>query len=96
MLNNMENAEKAFKEGAKPKNKKYPFGSIANFPLDMKIAKPRHLFQILSFFNEIAVKFAKLKEEIDEEMDKEKISENQRIDIHYHIVGGEIAQFEFE
>ncbi len=96
MLNNLENAEKAFKEGAKPKNIEYPFGSIANFPLDMKIAKPRHLFQILSFLNEIAIRFARLKEEIAEEMDKEKISENQRIDIHYHIVGGEIAEFEFE
>ncbi len=96
MLSNMETAEKAFKKGYKPKKENYPFGSISNFPLDMKISKPRHLFQILSLLTEITAKFARLKEEIAEEMNKEKIPEGQRIDIHYHVVGGEIAEFEFE
>lgn len=96
MLNNMETAERAFKKGAKPMNVNYPLGSISNFPLDMKISKPRHLFQILSLLTEIAAKFARLKEEIAEEMEKEKIPENQKIDIHYHVVGGEVAEFEFE
>ncbi|MHA1418908.1 MAG: helix-turn-helix domain-containing protein [Candidatus Heimdallarchaeaceae archaeon] len=96
MLNNLETAEKAFKKGEKPKNKGYPFGSIANFPLDMKISKPRHLFQILGLLTETTAKFARLKEKIAKEMDKEKIADNQRIDIHYHVVGGEIAEFEFE
>ncbi len=62
----------------------------------MKISKPRHLFQILNLLTEITAKFARLKEEIAEEMDNEKIPEDQRIDIHYHVVGGEIAEFEFE
>ncbi len=96
MLNNMENAEKAFKKGEKPKNDNYPFGSISNFPLDMKISKPRHLFQILSLLTELTAKFARLKKEIAEEMDKDKVTEDQRLDIHYHVVGGEIAEFEFE
>ena len=96
MLNNLETAEKAFKKGAKPMNENYPLGSISNFPLDMKISKPRHLFQILSLLTEITAKFARLKEEIAEEMEKEKIPENQKIDIHYHVVGGEVAEFEFE
>ncbi len=96
MLTNMETAEKAFKTGNRPKNENYPLGSISNFPLDMKISKPRHLFQILSFWTEAAAKFARLKVEIAEEMDKENIPEDQRIDIHYHVVGGEIAEFEFE
>ncbi len=96
MLTNMETAEKAFKTGSKPTNENYPLGSISNFPLDMKISKPRHLFQILSFWTEAAAKFAKLKLEIAKEMDKENIAEDQRIDIHYHVVGGEIAEFEFE
>lgn len=96
MLNNMEIAETALKTGARPKNKNYPLGSIANFPLDMKISKPRHLFQIFSLFTEVATKFARLKKEIAKEMDKEKVPEDQRIDTHYHIVGGEIAEFEFE
>ena len=96
MLNNMETAETSLKMGAKPKNKKYPLGGISNFPLDMKISKPRHLFQIFSLFTEVATKFARLKKDIAEDMDKEKVPEDQRIDIHYHIVGGEIAEFEFE
>ncbi len=96
MLNNFETAEKAFKSGARPKNSTYPLGSISNFPLDMKISKPRHLFQILSILTEVAAKFARLRDEIEEEMDRDKIPENQRIDIHYHLVGGEIAEFEFE
>ena len=96
MLNNMEAAEKALKAKVKPKNNSYPMGSISNFPLDMKISKPRHLFQILSLLTEIAAKFARLKEEIAEEMEKEQVTDEEKIDIHYHVVGGEIAEFEFE
>jgi len=96
MLNNMETAETAFKQGLKPKNGQYPLGTISNFPLDMKISKPRHLFQILNFMSEMTIRFAKLKEEIAQEMVKEKIPEGQMIDIHYHVVGGEVAEFEFE
>jgi DNA-binding transcriptional ArsR family regulator len=96
MLSNMETAETAIKAGLKPKDKNYPLGSISNIPLDMKISKPRHLIQIFSLFTETAAKFARLKEEIGKDMDKEKTPEDQRIDIHYHVVGGEIAEFEFE
>ncbi len=96
MLNNMEAAETALKQRLKPKNKQYPIGTISNFPLDMKISKPRHLFQILNFMSEMTVRFGKLKEEITREMNKEKIPDDQRIDVHYHVVGGEVAEFEFE
>ncbi|MCG3227006.1 MAG: hypothetical protein H7645_08810 [Candidatus Heimdallarchaeota archaeon] len=96
MINNLEGAEKALIKNKKPKNPDYPLGSIANFPLDMKISKPRHLFEILKLFNEMSVKFYKLKEKIENEMDKEKILEENRINIHYHVIGGEIAEFEFE
>ena len=96
MLNNMATAEKAFKQGLKPKNEGYPIGTISNFPLDMKISKPRHLFQILNFMFQMTIRFAKLKEEITQEMKKEKTLEDQMIDIHYHVVGGEVAEFEFE
>jgi len=37
-----------------------------------------------------------LKEKIEKEMNSEKIPEAERINMHYHIVGGEIAEFEFE
>ena len=96
MVNNLGSAEKAFLKNQKPKNPNYPMGSIANFPLDMKISKPRHVFEILKIFNEISIKFYKLKEKIENEMDKEKIPEENRINIHYHVVGGEIAEFDFE
>lgn len=62
----------------------------------MKISKPRHVFEILKIFNEISIKFYKLKEKIENELDKEKIPEENRINIHYHVVGGEIAEFDFE
>lgn len=96
MLNNMATAETAFKQGLKPINDKYPIGTISNFPLDMKISKPRHLFQILNFMSDVTIKFAKLKTEIAKDMRKEKVPEDQMIDIHYHVVGGEVAEFEFE
>jgi len=96
MLSNMDAAETALKQGLKPLNETYPLGTISNFPLDMKISKPRHLFQILKFMAEMTIKFAKLKAEISQEMKKEKTPEDQMIDIHYHVVGGEVAEFEFE
>jgi len=96
MLNNMATAETAFKQGLKPKNDRYPIGTISNFPLDMKISKPRHLFQILNFMSEMTIRFAKLKAQIAKDMGKENTTEDQMIDVHYHIVGGEVAEFEFE
>ena len=47
MVNNLEQAEKAFLESKRPKNLNHPLGSIANFPLDLRISKPRHIFEIL-------------------------------------------------
>jgi len=47
MMNNLERIEKAVKSGAKPKDKEYPIGSISISMIDLKISKPRHLFEIL-------------------------------------------------
>ncbi|MFW9853131.1 MAG: winged helix-turn-helix domain-containing protein [Candidatus Thorarchaeota archaeon] len=96
MLNNLEQAEKAFLDNKKPKNPQYPMGSIMNFPLDMKISKPKHVFEIMKLFTELSVNFHKLKEKIEREMNKANMPEEERIDVHYHIVGGEIAEFRFE
>jgi hypothetical protein len=96
MVNNLGSAEKAFLKNQKPKNPNYPMGSIANFPLDLRISKPRHIFEVLKLFNEMSVKFYRLKEKFENEMDKEKLPDEDRINLHYHIVGGEIAEFEFE
>jgi hypothetical protein len=96
MLRNLEQAEKAFMSGKKPKNKSYPLGSLANIPLDIKIAKPRHIFEILRLIMKMSSDFHKLRVKFEKQMDKEKIPQEERLDVHFHIVGGEIAEFEFE
>jgi hypothetical protein len=96
MISNLEQAEKAFLKGKEPKGPNYPLGSISNYSLDMKIVKPRHLFEILKILTEMAAKFNRLKEKISEEINESEIPESELVSIHYHIVGGEIAEFEFE
>ena len=96
LINNIQKAEQAFIDGKKPINKTYPMGSLANFPLDIKISRPRHHFEVLKLLTEMSAKFQRLGEKIKNEMDKEEVPEGERIDLHYHIVGGEIAEFEFE
>ena len=96
MLRNLEQAEKAFMSGKKPKNTRYPLGSLVNIPLEIKIAKPRHIFEISRLLLKLSADFHKLKIRFEKQMDKEKIPQEERLDAHFHIVGGEIAEFEFE
>ncbi|MHA1504927.1 MAG: hypothetical protein ACTSPT_07045 [Candidatus Heimdallarchaeota archaeon] len=96
MMNNLERTEELVKSGAKPKNKNYPFGSISISSIDMKIYSPRQLFEILMVISETFGKLARLEEKFTKEMDKKSISEEERISVHYHFVGGEVAEFEFE
>ncbi len=96
MLRNLEQAEKAFISGKKPKNTRHPLGSLVNMPLDIKIAKPRHIFEILKLLTKLSADFHKLKARFEKQMDKEKIPQEERFNAHFHIVGGEIAEFEFE
>ncbi|MHA1187612.1 MAG: hypothetical protein ACTSSK_12215 [Candidatus Heimdallarchaeota archaeon] len=62
----------------------------------MKIYSPRQLFEILMVISETFGKLARLEEKFTKEMDKKSISEEERISVHYHFVGGEVAEFEFE
>ncbi|MHA2503661.1 MAG: hypothetical protein ACXAE3_12415, partial [Candidatus Kariarchaeaceae archaeon] len=96
ILNNFKQALTELAAGNMPKNKQYPFGSLSNFALDMQVSSSRHLFEIVKLFTQMQVSFVALKNRIHEEMEIEKIPEEDRIDMHFHIVGGEIAQFEFE
>jgi len=96
MLRNLAQAEEAFMNGAKPKNTRHPLGSLVNMPLDIKIAKPRQIFEILKLLTKLTADFHKLKVKFEKQMDKEKVQEDERINAHFHIVGGEIAEFEFE
>ncbi len=96
MMNNLERTEELVKSGAKPKNKNYPFGSISITGIDMKIYSPRQLFEILMVISESYGKLARLEEKFTKEMDKKSIPEEERISVHYHTVGGEVAEFEFE
>ena len=95
MLNNLEQAYHSLKEGKKPVNAKYPLGSLSNYDLTLKVSKSRHLFEVMKIMTEFSVNFEKLAEKIKKEMDEEGITEENRIPLRYHIVGGEIAEFEF-
>jgi len=95
MLTNLENTEKIVLEGKKPLNKKYPMGSISLSSIDMKITSPRHLFEILKTISEMFGKLSRLEEKFETQMNEQKIPEDERIAVHYHMVGGEIAEFKF-
>ena len=96
MINNLERIEKAVKGGAKPKNKTYPIGSISISMIDLKISKPRHMFEILMIIAEMYGKLYRLQEKFTKEMNAESIPKEDRIDVHYHTVGGELKEFELE
>ena len=96
MMNNLERFEQLVKSGAKPKNKNYPFGSISISSIDMKIYSPKQLFEILMVISESFGKLARLGDKFTKDMDKKEIPEEERISVHYHVVGGEVAEFEFE
>lgn len=96
MVGNLEKAQQAFAAGKKPKNKNYPIGTISNYEVSLKASKTRHLFEVMKLLTNFSVDFGKLKSKIKKEMDKENIPEEDRILLRYHIVGGEIGEFEFE
>jgi DNA-binding MarR family transcriptional regulator len=96
MISNLESIADAVKKGAKPINTDYPLGSISISTIDLKISKPRQLFEILKVVSEMFSKLNQLQEKFTKEMDAESIPEDKRIPIHYHAVGGEIAEFKFE
>ncbi|NHJ48450.1 MAG: hypothetical protein FK733_11760 [Asgard group archaeon] len=96
MISNLEKIAEAVKKGAKPKNKDYPIGSIAISSIDMKISKPKHLFEILKVVSEMFAELYRLQDKFTKEMDASDIPEENRIAVHYHTVGGEIAEFDFE
>jgi hypothetical protein len=96
MLNNLENTEKIVLAGKKPLNERYPMGSISLSSYDMKISSPKQLFEILKTISEMFGNLSRLQEKFDKQMDDENISEEDRIAVHYHVVGGEIAEFKFE
>lgn len=71
-------------------------GTLVNFSLDMKIANPRHIIEVMLFYGEMASKFYELERKIAAEMEDQEISEENKINLRYHIVGGEVETFEFE
>jgi hypothetical protein len=96
MMNNFENAEKAIMDGKKPLNKNYPFGSISNFSVRAKICTVKHLFRFLKVITEFQAEFSKLNTIIGKEMKRDKIAEEEKINLRFNIVGGEISEFYFE
>ncbi|MFW9922931.1 MAG: ArsR family transcriptional regulator [Candidatus Thorarchaeota archaeon] len=96
MLTNLDRNAKALIDGKTPISKRYPIGSLSISSIDMKVSTPKHLFQILKIISEAFAILAHLQEKITQEMNDQKIPEEERIDVHYHIMGGEIAEFGFE
>ncbi len=96
IVNSFERAEKALKEGLKPKNLQYPFGASTQIGLDLKVSKTRHSFEIAMMMSEFFANLVKLKQMSEKEMDEEGIKEEDRIKVYYHLFGGEMADFEFE
>ena len=73
-----------------------PDGGLNDFSLDIKIATPRHRYKIINLSVETLRKYKTLKEEIKKDLLEMNIPEKNQIDYHLHLVGGEIAEFEFE
>ncbi len=96
MMNNLERIEKAVKSGAKPIDKEYPIGSISISMIDLKISKPRHLFEILKTIAEMYGELSRLQKKFTKEMNDQSVPEEKRIDVHYHTVGGELKKFVLE
>jgi len=96
MINNLERIENAVKKGAKPKDMDYPIGSISISMIDLKISKPKHLFEILMVIAEMYGKLSRLQDKFTKEMNDQSIPEEKRIDVHYHTVGGELKEFQLE
>ena len=64
--------------------------------IDLKISKPRHLFEILKTIAEMYGELSRLQEKFTKEMNDQSVPEEKRIDVHYHTVGGELKEFELE
>ncbi|TFF90449.1 MAG: hypothetical protein EU548_02975 [Promethearchaeota archaeon] len=96
MLNNLEHCEKELAKGKRPKNKRYPIGSIFIGGMNLKISTPRQLFEILKVISDMFGQLSRLQEKFTKESDKMKIPEEEQILIRYHMTGGELSEFEFE
>ncbi|MFX1253037.1 MAG: hypothetical protein ACFFCZ_15635 [Promethearchaeota archaeon] len=96
ILNNFERTEEALKKGLIPKRKNFPFGTFNLLYLDMKISSLKHTFQLAQLTAEYFKKLNQLKNEIKSEMDTNNVKEEDRIAVHLHLFGGELAEFEFE
>ena len=94
ILSNFETAFNMHKAGKKGKNKNYPFGALSNFSLDMKVTSIHHLYRVIQLLTKLTEDFQELKEEISKEI--EDTAEDEIIDLHFHVVGGEVAEFQFQ
>ena len=96
IINSFERSEKSMKEGLKPKNPLYPFGTTTSLGIDLKVGKPRHSIEIANVISEFFARLVQLNQKFKQEMDEEGIKEEDRIKAYYHLFGGELADFEFE
>lgn len=57
--------------------------------------KARHIFQFVRLFTNLQIEFRKLKEQIENEIKISGATNDEIINLHYRIIGGEIGEFEF-
>lgn len=96
MINNIEREEQLILQGNKPLNKKYPIGSLFLNSIDMKITHPRQFFEVIRIFTEMMKKLGELKVKYQNEINEKSIPPNEQINLRCHVVGGEIAEFDFD
>ena len=96
IVTSFERSEESLKQGLKPKNLLYPFGTTTKLSLDIEVSRPRHSIEIGMVISNFFAQLVKLKNKIRKEMDEEGIPEEERIRIYYQFFGGEVEDFEFE
>lgn len=60
-----------------------------------KVVKARHIFQFIRLFTKFQIEFRQLRQEIENEIASCGVTEDEEINLHYSIIGGEIGEFEF-
>ena len=96
IVNSFERSENAMREGLKPVNLNYPFGSSTILGIDLKVSKTKHSLEIAQATSEFFAKLVKLNQKFKKEMDEEEVKEEDRIQAYYYLFGGELMDFKFE
>ncbi|NHJ47743.1 MAG: hypothetical protein FK733_08145 [Asgard group archaeon] len=96
VLNSFEKAAKEIQSGKIPVRKGIPFPGFSNLSLNFKVSNPRQIIMISKVINDFFARLVELKKQFQEEMDKAKIKEEDRITSYIQLFAGELGEFLFE